>query len=184
MKQTSNIMKNKINDMIDKMTDEEVRTRLGEYMMKDPAFMPNIVAIQVRLSDENTRSCRYKVLLVDEEGTEIEVKFRDRPSRLVYIYSLMHPEGYQRRQLTANNYRPLCQLYGQLYFKDSEALVKSIDKNPNQFISQAVTQARVAIKSTGLPWEDLVIADPKTHNKLFIPFVKEGKTVILDSSLR
>ena len=73
------------------MTDAEIRQRLAEYMESDITLMPRLVAVEVRLSGGTSSRCRYDVLLIDEEGGETSVKFRDRCSRLMYIYTLLHP---------------------------------------------------------------------------------------------
>ena len=106
--------------LINKMTDAEIRQRLAEYMEKDTTLMPRLVAVEVRLCSEASAKHRYDVVLVDEEGAETIVKFRDRCSRLMYIYTLLHPQGYQRRAAAANGYQELRQLFSKLYFANSE----------------------------------------------------------------
>ena len=76
-----------IQTKIESMSLEEIKQRLAEYMAADKELMPSLVAVEVRLNQTGTAKCRYGVLLIDEEGGEIEVKFRDRYSRLVYIYT-------------------------------------------------------------------------------------------------
>ena len=139
-------------------------------------------------ADDNAR-CRYDVLLIDEEGGETPVQFHDRYSRLLYIYSLLHPQGYQRRQAAANNYRDLCHLYNTLYFRDSDALLKTIEstdvKKPGHFFNHYVAQSRNAVRQASPLAESFAIDRPQSHNgKLLIPFVSHGGTVILDASLR
>ena len=181
-------MNKKILDMINLLSIEEMRTRLAEYMAADVRFMSPLVAVEVRLGDSGNSNCRYDVLLIDADGTEIPVKFRDRYSRLVYIYTLLHPQGYQRRMATANNYRALCKLYSLLYFRDSDALLKTVDttdiKKPGQFLNQYITQARKAIRLASPLADRFAIDRPQSHNgKVLIPFVAEGGTVIIDPSL-
>ena len=178
--------KEKIIDMIENMTSEEIKARLAEYMMNDKSFMPKIVAIEVRLSNAEKGNCRYDVMMIDEDGQEKEVVFKDRPSRLIYIYTLLHPQGYQRYSLAANHYRELSQLYRKLYFMDEYTLLKSIgntEESFSHFVSQAVAQSRVAVRHTGLPCEDIEIGCPNTYGRLLIPFAKNGNTVIIDNSL-
>ena len=178
----------KILDIVNTLSIDELRTRLAEYMAADKSLMPQLVAVEVRLNGQNC-NCRYDVLLIDEDGHEIAVKFRDRYSRLVYIFTLLHPQGYQRRMASANNYRALCHLYSQLYFRDSNALLKTIDstdtKKPGQFLSQYITQSRNAVRQASPLAEPFAIDRPQSHNgKVLIPFVANGGTVILDASLR
>ena len=165
---------------------EEMKARLVEYMMNDKALMPKTVAIEVRLSNAEKGNSRYEVIIIDEDGQEKEVVFKDRPSRLIYIYTLLHPQGYQRYSLAMNHYRELRQLYCKLYFIDEYTLLKSIgstEESFKQFVSQAVAQSRVAIRNTGLPCDDIEIGSPKTYGRLLIPFAKNGNTVIIDNSL-
>ena len=175
-----------IQTIIDSMSLEEIKQRLAEYMAADPQLTPRPVAVEVRPSNINNVRCRYDVLLIAENGQETEVQFHDRCSRLVYIYTLLHPQGYQRRQAAANNYRELRQLYTMLYFKEGDALLKTIDSTGfDQFFSQYITQSRNAIRQATPHASDFVIDRPQSHNgKVLIPFVAQGGTVILDNSLR
>lgn len=172
-----------ITKMIDVMSVEELKERLAAYMQAD-MDMPKPVAIEVR-EQENSRA-RYKVLLIMEDGEELEVKFTDRPSRLIYIYTLLHPQGFQRRSLTVDKYRPLRNLYSELYFSTGDAVLKSIDSLTfDQYFNQAVTQARVAIRNTINDSKDFEIARPqKNSGKTIIDFVANGGEVILPPELR
>lgn len=174
-------------NIINSMSVDEMKQRLAEYMSADSRLMPSLVAVEVRLSGNNTRT-RYDVLLIDELGNETPVKFRDRYSRLVYIYTLMHPKGYQRRQAAANNYHALCNLYSLLYFKDSNALLKTVEStdkdHPGHFMNQYIAQARRAVLQASPLACQFTIDRPQSHNgKVLIPFAAAGGTVILDSSL-
>ena len=178
-------MNARVKELMNKMTAEEMRQRLAEYMESDVNLMPRLVAVEVRLSSEPSARHRYDVVLVDEEGGESVVKFRDRCSRLVYIYTLMHPQGFQRRAAAANDYRELRQLFSQLYFADSEPLVRTIQSTGyDHFVSQYVAQSRVALRQSSPLASPFAIDYPQSHNgKLLIPFVADGGTVILDPSL-
>ena len=181
-------MTERIQKMIEAMTTDEMKQRLAEYMAADQQLAPRLVAVEVRPSNNNVR-CRYDVLLIAENGQETEVKFRDRCSRLVYIYTLLHPQGYQRRQAAANNYRELCHLYSMLYFRDSDALLKTIGstdaKKPGHFFSHYIAQSRNAVRQASPLAEPFAIARPQSHNgKVLIPFVADGGNVIIDASLR
>ena len=98
-------MNARVTSLLNNMTDAEIRQRLVEYMESDVRLMPRLVAVQVRLSNGTSGRNRYEVVLIDEDGGETSVKFRDRYSRLVYIYTLMHPQGFQRRAAAANDQR-------------------------------------------------------------------------------
>ena len=175
-----------IKTVIDSMSLEEIKQRLAEYMAADKTLMPTLVAVEVRPSSINNVRCRYDVLLIAEDGQETEVKFRDRYSRLVYIYTLLHPQGYQRRLAAANNYKALRQLYTMLYFKESNALIKTINSTDfDHFFSHYIAQSRNAIRQATVHASDFAIDRPQSHDgKVLIPFVALGGTVILDNSLR
>ena len=182
-------MTEKIEKMMSQMTDEEIRQRLAEYMENDIRLKPPLVAVEVRLAETANTKCRYDVLLIDEDGVETPVKFRDRYSRLLYIYTLLHPLGYQRRSVAKNNYRALCLIYHTLYFRDSDALLSTIEstdvKKPGHFLNHYIAQSRTAIRQTSPLADDFAIDRPQLHNgKLLIPFVANGGTVIIDESLR
>ena len=170
--------------IIDSMSLEEIKERLAAYMAADKHFSPRPVALEVRLSSNNTR-CRYEVLIISEDGQEAEVKFRDRCSRLIYIYTLLHPQGYQRRLAAANDYKALKQLYTILYLKDSDALQKTIESTGfDHFFCHYIAQSPRAIRLTTPYADDFVIDRPQSHDgKLLIPFAAQGGKVILDKSL-
>lgn len=178
-------MTEEIKKMIEAMTTDEMKQRLAEYMSADRQLSPRPVAIKVRPSDANNIKCRYDVLLVDGNGQETEVKFPDRYSRLVYIYTLFHPQGYQRRMAAANNCQALRQLYTMLYFRESDALVKTVKSTDfDHFFSHYIAQSRNAIRQATSYASDFAIDRPQSHDgRVLIPFVAQGGTVILDKSL-
>ena len=176
-------------EYVNTLNIDELKTKLAEYMENDPKFHAPLIAVEVRQNSSFNPNCRYEVLLIDEQGGETPVVFHDRYSRLLYIYSLLHPQGYQRRQAAANNYRDLCHLYNTLYFRDSDALLKTIEstdvKKPGHFFNHYVAQSRNAVRQASPLAESFAIDRPQSHNgKLLIPFVSHGGTVILDASLR
>ena len=175
-----------IEKMIQAMTTDEMKQRLAEYMAADQQLAPRPIVVEVRPSNTANAKCRYDVLLIAENGQETEVKFRDRYSRLVYIYTLLHPQGYQRRLAAANNYKMLRDLYTMLYFKDSNALLKTIESTGfDHFCSHYIAQSRNAIRQATPHACDFAIDRPQSHDgKVLIPFVAQGGTVILDHSLR
>jgi hypothetical protein len=178
-------MREIITKKIEKMSVEELKVRLAEYMNADVRLMPSLVAVEVRLTETNAANCRYDVLLIDEDGGETVVKFRDRYSRLVYVYTLLHPQGYQRRMLAAHDYRELCQLYSMLYFRDSVALLNTIAKSGfAHFMAQNIAQSRNFVRQASPLATPFAIDRPQSHNgKVLIPFVAEGGNVIIDPSL-
>ena len=178
-------MNARVTELINKMTAEEMRQRLAEYMESDVNLMPRLVAVKVRLSRESSTRHRYDVVLVDEDGGETIVKFRDRYSRLVYIYTLLRPQGFQRRTAASNDYRELRQLFSKLYFANGDALVRTIETTGyDQFISQYVAQSRKAVRQSSPLASPFAIDYPQSHcGKLLIPFVAQGGTVDFDASL-
>ena len=179
-------MRQDIQTKIQSMTNEEVREQLAKYMSADTSLMPKTTAIEVLRQESFSARCRYDVLLVDEEGHKTPVAFPDRISRLIYIFTLLHPQGYQRRAAAANNCQPLQRLYNLLYMKDSKALMKSIERTGfDQFFSHHVGRSRMAIRLATPHHANLIIDYPQKHNgKELIPFVATGGTVTIDQSLR
>ena len=173
-----------IQEMLDTMSVEELKNRLAAYMMADENLVSRPIGVEVRLADTFNRSGRYDVLIVLEDGSEKEVKFHDRHSRLVYIYTLLHPQGYQRRSLRANNFQALRDLFSRLYFGSAEPLLRAIGDNFDQYFSQAVAQSRRAIRETIGASEQFEIALPQRHGgKTLVSCAANGGHVIIDSSL-
>ena len=178
-------MNKSLQELIENMTPDEMKRRLTEYMMADRQLTPRPVAIEVRPCGMDSVRYRYDVLLVNEDGQKTQVKFRDSYSRLVYIYTLLHPQGYQRRKVTANNYQALRQLFTMLYFKSADALLKTIDSTGfDHFFSHYIAQSRKAVRQTTPHASDFAIDRPQSHDgKVLIPFVAQGGAVILDTKL-
>ena len=171
--------------MLDVMSVEELKNRLATYMMADENLVSRPVGVEVRQADTLDRSGRYDVLIILEDGSEKEVKFHDRHSRLVYIYTLLHPQGYQRRSLRANNFQALRDLFSRIYFGSAEPLVKAIGNDFDHYFSQAVAQSRKAIRETIGASELFEIALPQRHGgKTLVTFAANGGNVIMDPSLR
>ena len=179
-----NTMPTFIQEMLDTMSVEELKNRLATYMMADENLVSRPIGVEVRLADTFNRSGRYDVLIVLEDGSEKEVKFRDRHSRLVYIYTLLHPQGYQRRSLRTNNFQALRDLFSRLYFGSAEPLMKAIGNDFDHYFSQAVAQSRRAIRETIGASEQFEIALPQRHGgKTLVSCAANGGHVIIDSSL-
>lgn len=149
--------------MLDAMSVEELKNRLTAYMMADEKLVSRPIGVEVRLADSLDRGGRYDVLIILEDGSEKEVKFHDRHSRLVYIYTLLHPKGYQRRSLKANNYQALKELFSKIYFGSAEPLLKAIGNDFDHYFSQAVAQSRRAIRETIGDSDAFEIALPQRH---------------------
>ena len=181
-------MTNNITKFLKNMSVDEMRARLAEYMKNDPELHSPFVAVEVRRNTDSHSSCRYDVLIIDKEGSETPVKFTDRYSRLIYIYTLLHPAGDQRRKVATDNYRALCRLYDLLYFKDSKALLETIGKTetaiPGHFMSHYIAQSRNAVRKA-IPFaEKFIIDHPQSHNgNILIPFAAEGGIIKFDASL-
>ena len=173
-----------IRKQIESMSLEDIKTRLAGYMAADKTVVAQPMTIVVRLSNNNR--CRYEVALVAENGEETLVNFRDRYSRLLYIYTLLNPKGYHRRQAAANDYRVLRNLYYALYFRDSNALLKTIRGiGFDQFFSHYVAQSRKAVRLATPYDSDYAIDRPQSNGgKTLIPFVHQGGAVLLDDTLR
>lgn len=91
----------KIQEAIQQMSVEEMKQRLASYMAADKEWAPKPIAIEVRHRDikDIIGTNIYDVIVVKDDGTEEFIQFDDRYSKLIYIYTLMHPKGYQRRSL-------------------------------------------------------------------------------------
>lgn len=171
-------------NMINSMTIEEMRTRLAEYMANDESLKPKPIGVEVRQRDTTGRSSRYAVLLIMSNGSEKEVQFRDRHSRLVYIYTLMHPKGYRRAFLMNNDLKDLRQLYSKLYFTSDEPMMKYVGDAFEQYFYQSVAQSRVAIRATVANASDYEIACPKKNDgRTLIPAAAKTENIIIDNNL-
>ena len=172
-----------VTKMLNAMSVEELKHHVAPYL--EERLNPRAVGVEVRLSETPGRSGRYEVLLIMQDGSEREVKFRDRHSRLIYIYTLLHPQGYQRRSLMANNYKALRELFSRVYYASAEPLMKAIGDDFDHYFSQAVAQSRWSVRQTITHAEDFEIALPQRHGgKTLVSFAANGGDVIIDSSLR
>lgn len=173
-----------IQEMLNAMSVEELKNRLAAYMMADENLVSRPIGVEVRLADKLDKSGRYDVMIIFEDGSEKEVKFHDRHSRLVYIYTLLHPKGYQRRSLRANNFQVLRELFSTIYFGSAEPLLKTIGNDFDHYFSQAVAQSRRAIRETIGDSSAFEIALPQRHGgKTLVTFAANGGNVIVDHSL-
>lgn len=174
-----------IMNMLDQMSVEELKNRLAAYMLADESLMPKPIGVEVRLTDDITKSCRYDVFLLMDDGTEKEVKFRDRYSRLIYIYTLMHPKGYRSAFLKNNGLKGLCDLYSTLYFASAEPLMQYTGDRFKQFFYQSVAQSRVFIRNTDPHAKEFEIGSPKKYDgRTLVPAAADASKVIIDNSLK
>ena len=120
-----------------------------------------------------------------DDGTEQEVKFRDRYSRLIYIYTLMHPKGYRSAFLKNDNLKGLCDLYSTLYFASAEPLMQYTGDKFKQLIYQSVAQSRVFIRNTDPHAKEFEIGNPRKYNgRTLVPAAADADKVIIDNSLK
>ena len=171
-------------NIVNSMTVEEMRTRLVEYMAKDESLRPKPIGVEVRLRDDFCRSCRYAVLLIMNDGSEKEVLFKDRHSRLVYIYTLMRPKGYRRAFLMNNDLKDLRQLYSKLYFTSDEPMMKYVGDAFEQYFYQSVAQSRVAVRKAVANAPEFEIGCPKKNDgRTLIPAAANTENIIIDNTL-
>ena len=181
IKTTTNEM---ITNLIESMTVDEMKERLAQYMLADETVCSRPIGVEVSLNAVAGRQGRYAVIMLMADGSEVEVKFTDRPSKLIYIYTLLHPQGFQRRSLTVNNYKPLRELFTTIYFMSDETLLKAVEGRFNTYYNQAVAQSRVAIRKAIGHVEDFEIAIPQRNlGRTVINHAAKGGTVIIDNSL-
>ena len=177
----------KIQEAIQQMSVEEMKQRLAAYMAADKEWASKPVAIEVRHRDRDAivGSNIFDVIVLKDDDTEEVIKFGDRYSKLIYIYTLMHPKGYQRRSLNnrERNFPELTSLYQTIYMADPDRLVKQATKNFDHVMNMAISFIRNAFKNK-IGLEELSIGNPNDYNgKVVIPAVYDGLKVILDNQL-
>ena len=178
----------KIQDAIQQMSVEEMQQRLAEYMAADKKWAPKPIAIEVRHRDVKDISGTniYDVIVLKDDNTEEVIKFEDRYSKLIYIYTLLHPKGYQRRSLNKSeqSFPELASLYRAIFMADPERMIASAEKDFDHMMSMAVSFVRKAIDKM-IGCEELTIGNPRQYyGRTVIPAVYNGLEVILDSQLQ
>ena len=178
----------KIQDAIQKMSVEEMQQRLAEYMAADKKWAPKPVAIEVRHRDikDISGSNIYDVIVLKDDDTEEVIKFEDRYSKLIYIHTLLHTKGYQRRSLNKPEkaFPELASLYRAIFMADPERMIASAEKDFDHMMSMAVAFARKVIARM-IGCEELTIGNPRQYNgRTVIPAVFNGLEVIIDSQLQ
>ena len=181
----------KIQEAIQNMSVEEMKQRLAAYMQNDKQWAPKPIAIEVRHRDANdiVGTNIYDVVVLKDDGSEEFIKFEDRYSKLIYIYTLMHPKGFQRYTLNKpdKNYSELTNLYYKIYDTRATRLIDYLtraEKNFDQMMNQSVNFIHRAFRGK-IGCEELGIGNTRHYNgRTVIPAVHDGLEVIFDSELR
>ena len=158
----------KINEAIEQMSVEEMKQRLASYMAADKEWAPKPMAIE------------------KDDDTEEVIQFEDRYSKLIYIYTLMHPKGYQRRSLNKpeKDFSELACLYRAVFMADPDRLIAYAAKDFDHMMSMAVSFVRKVLKKM-IGCEALTIGNSRHYNgRTVIPAVHDGLEVIIDSQLQ
>lgn len=163
---------------INSMTFDEMRDALKVYMLQDTLTDKIPVSVEVRYNHSlsNDKNGWYDVVFLLEDGSEMKVDFKERAGKLLYVYALRHPRGFQRRALAENDFSALVNLYTTLFACSSEKIKKPLHKDFDNFVSRAITLSRNALRKTlgkdnSAAFE---IADPKAHNgKIIITKVRD-----------
>ena len=178
----------KIQKAIQQMSVEEMQVRLAKYMAADKEWAPKPIAIEVRHRDIKDISGTniYDVIVLKDDDTEEVIKFEDRYSKLIYIYTLLHPKGFQRRSLNKPEkaFPELASLYRAIFMADPERLIAYTAKDFNHMMSMAVSFVRKAIDKM-IGCEELTIGNPRQYyGRTVIPAVYNGLEVIIDSQIQ
>ena len=178
----------KIEEAIQKMSVEEMQQRLAEYMAADKEWAPKPVAIEVRHRDVKDiyGSNIYDVIVLKDDNSEEVIKFGDHYSKLIYIYTLLHPKGYQRRSLNKPEkaFPELASLYRAIFMAYPKRMIASAEKDFDHMMSMAIAFVRKAIDKM-MGCEELSIGNPRQYNgRTVIPAVYNGLEVIIDSQLQ
>ena len=178
----------KIQEAIKQMSVEEMQERLAKYMAADKEWAPKPVAIEIRHRDIKDISGTniYDVIVLKDDDTEEVIKFEDRYSKLIYIYTLLHPKGFQRRSLNKPEkaFPELASLYRAIFMADPERLIAYTAKDFDHMMSMAVSFVRKVLKKM-IGCEALTIGNSRHYNgRTVIPAVHDGLEVIIDSQLQ
>ena len=184
----NNLNMNKIQETINKMSIDELRRRLAVYMAADKEWVPQPIGIEVRHRDAKdiSRGNIYDVIVLKEDGSEETIHFMDRRSKLIYIYTLMHPKGFHRRSLNKREegFQELANLFRVLFMADPKLLVKSATNNFGHMMDMAISFIRRALKNMR-GCEELTIGAPSLYKgRTFIPAVYNGLPVTIDNQLQ
>ena len=136
-------------------------------MAADKEWGPKPIAIEVRhrnvkdVSRYQYLRCRYP--LKDDNSTEEVIKFGDHNSKLIYIYTLMHPKGYQRRSLNKpeKDFPELARLYRAIFMANPDRMIAYTAKDFDHMMSMAIAFVRKAIDKM-MGCEELTIGNPSS----------------------
>lgn len=119
-----------IDKKIMSMTIEEMRNALKEYMLQDALMGKMPISVEVRHNHSlgNCKNGGYDVIFMLEDGSVVKVDFKERAGKLIYVYALTHPRGFQRRALAQNDFSGLINLYTTLFACSSEKILKPLKK--------------------------------------------------------
>lgn len=122
----------------------------------------------------------YAIVVDDGNGSRYELHFAERPAKVLYMFALRHPEGFQRRLLARDNYAELLDICRQIYgtgiaLRTSKRLASNFDR----FVSQGMAALRRGIAASTTDnvvlAKGLSLVDPRsTGGLVYIPFLKEG----------
>ena len=122
----------------------------------------------------------YAIFVSDGKGSSYELKFSERPAKVLYLFAMRHSNGFQRRALSRDNYRELLDIYFHVYGLNGADRAKvRLNSNFDRFVSQGMAALRRSIAAS-IPnnkklVEGLTVADPRsTGGLVYIPFVKGG----------
>lgn len=129
----------------------------------------------------------YAIFVSDSKGSSYELKFSERPAKVLYLFAMSHSNGFQRRALSRDNYRELLDIYFHVYgFNAVKRAEKRLNTNFDRFVSQGMSALRrsiaASIPSDKSLVEGLTLSDPRsTGGLVYIPFVKEGVGNIINN---
>ena len=122
----------------------------------------------------------YAIFVSDGKGSSYELKFSERPAKVLYLFAMRHSNGFQRRALSRDNYRELLDIYFHVYGLNGADRAKvRLNSNFDRFVSQGMAALRrdvaASIPNNKKLVEGLTVADPRsTGGLVYIPFVKGG----------
>jgi len=168
---------------VSNMSEQQAKDLLVELIIATNNLDAAPIGIEVRLCKVITRSCSYDVVLKYQDGSETIVDFPDRRSRLMYIYTLLNPQGFKRSKLEKDP-QPLIDLYDEIFIGGSKEILRNaLTTNFERIFIQAVCQSRVPFKK--LHAEIFSIAQPTEYfGKTIIPYISGGEHVEIDPGLQ
>lgn len=185
------------------LSEDKQRTCINELLSEcnSNTLIPIPVSISVRSEHRKGTTMFYGVYLQMNNGEEVKVDFESRSSQLMYVYTLLHPNGFQRRVLEKNDYKELANLFCVLFGTAPDTFLRSLKHKKSQkeldhFFSHAISRSRAAIKkvmekairysvSHQGAWNDMFIDNPHHNNgRTVIPFAVNQEKIFIDAKLR